>query len=233
MDLGFWGSIGWNGEFLSGLASIALVDIVLAGDNAVVIALAVQSLPVHLHRKGILLGSAAAVILRVFFTFLAAGMLHVPLLKLLGGLMIVWIAAKLLGDENERELHGRPSGGLWQAVWMIAVADLTMSLDNMLAVSGASHGNLVLLLFGLGLSIPLVVFASSLLSGLMVRYPAIIWIGAAVLGKIAVDLIITDPYVHQRWQPAGQMEQMLQLAGALGIVFFGLARRRLATAPAK
>ena len=182
-------------EFFVGLLSIVMIDVVLAGDNSIVIAMAVQSLPKEKKFKGILLGALAAVVLRVIFTFFASKMLLVPFVKLVGGVLILWIAVKLLRGNETKVTKDGGAKSVWSAVWIILVADLTMSLDNILAVAGASHGNLPLLLFGLGLSIPLVVFASTLISRLMERFPIVIWIGALILGKVGGEMIITDPVV--------------------------------------
>src|SRR5512137_3005989 len=173
MDFGMLGTMSFDAAFFSALASIVLIDLILAGDNAVVIAMAVRSLPREHRRRGIVLGSAAAVLLRVVATFFVAQLLRAPYVKLLGGLLIGWIAIKLF-----------------------VVADITMALDNMLAVGGASHGDIFLLLFGLALSIPFVVFTSGLLSLLMDRYPVIVYLGAAVLGKVSAEMILTDPVVR-------------------------------------
>ncbi|MDI1319654.1 MAG: TerC family protein, partial [bacterium] len=173
------------------ILSIVLIDIVLAGDNAVVIALAVRTLPPKQRLMGIALGSAVAVVLRIGLTFVASQLLAINYVKLVGGLLILWIAVKLLVDNTGDEVQGKEAAGLWQAVWLILVADITMSLDNVLAVAGASKGSLPLLVFGLALSIPLVVFTSNLLSKLMDRYPVIIYVGAAILGKVGGDMVMT------------------------------------------
>lgn len=192
MDPGVFGTITLDAAFFSSLASIVLIDLILAGDNAVVIAMAVRSLPREQRRRGILLGSAAAVLLRVVATFFVAQLLRAPYVKLLGGLLVGWIAVKLFVEGAPEDTAERSAKGLWQAVRIIVVADITMSLDNMLAVGGASRGNLFLLLFGLALSIPFVVFTSNLLSMLMDRYSAIVYAGAAVLGKVAAEMVLTD-----------------------------------------
>lgn len=198
MDLGSLGSIEFTGAFFLALLTIVLIDLVLAGDNSVVIAMAVRGLPRNRRMQGILLGSLAAVLLRVIFTFFAAKMLLTPFVKLIGGALILWIAIKLMAQEGSHDANKTSASTVWQAVWMILVADFTMSLDNILAVAGASHGNALLLLFGFGLSIPLVVFTSSLLSKLMDRFPIIVWIGAAILGKVGGEMVVTDPLVTER-----------------------------------
>jgi len=189
------GTTTFDTAFFPALASIVLIDLVLAGDNAVVIAMAVRSLPREHRRRGILFGAAAAVLLRVAATFFVAQLLRTPYLKLFGGLLIGWIAVKLFVEGTPEADGERPAASSWQAVRIIAAADVTMSLDNMLAVGGASQGNLLLLLFGLALSIPFVVFTSGLLSMLIDRYPAIVYAGAAILGKVAAEMVLTDPVV--------------------------------------
>jgi YjbE family integral membrane protein len=193
-------------EWAIAIVSIVLIDIVLAGDNAVVIALAVRQLPPRQRFLGIMLGSGVAVGLRVVLTFFASQLLAINYIKLIGGLAVLWIALKLLRQNSgEHEASGKAAGNLWSAVWLILVADITMSIDNVLAVAAASKGSFALLLFGLGLSIPLVVFTSNLLSRLMDRYPIIVWIGAAILGKVGGEMVITEklffppPTVPSSW----------------------------------
>jgi YjbE family integral membrane protein len=195
MDLGTLGNISFDWAFLMGLLNIIIINLILSGDNAVCIALAVRSLPKDQRRKGILLGSAAAVVLRVVLTFFVAQLLQVHLVKLAGGVLITWIAVKLFVEGAPDENAAKQAGTVGQAVRIILVADMTMALDNMLAVAGASNGNLFLLLFGLGSSIPFVVLASNVLSMLMEKYKIIIYIGAAILGKVAGEMIFTDPFV--------------------------------------
>ena len=194
MDLVAWGQETLTWAFFFGIINIVIIDLILAGDNAVVIAMAVRSLPRRQRRWGIILGAGAAVLLRVILTFFVAQLLGIQFVKLVGGVLIAWIAVKLF-IEGAPEQTDKEAKSLLQAMWLIIVADITMSTDNVLAVAGASHGNLFLLFFGLALSIPFVVFTSNLLSMLMDRYPVIIYIGAAVLGKVAGEMIFTDPAV--------------------------------------
>ena len=196
IDLGWLGQIAFTWEFFVAVMSIVLIDLVLAGDNAVVIAMAVKNLSPKSRRWGIILGAGGAVLIRVICTFLVAQLLAMQFIKLIGGAVIIWIAVKLLTEGAKEECKDRECGSLWQALWVIIVADLSMGIDNMLAVGAASHGNMFLLLFGLALSIPLVVFMSNLLSTLMNRYPIILWVGAAILGKVGGEMMITDPWVH-------------------------------------
>jgi YjbE family integral membrane protein len=203
------GHISFDLAFLSALFSIVIIDLILAGDNAVVIAMAVRSLPHEQRKKGILFGAAAAVLLRVALTFFVAQLLNVSYVKLVGGILILWIAVKLFVEGAPEDDHERKATTIWQAIKVIVIADITMSLDNMLAVGGASHGNMFLLIFGLGLSIPFIVLTSNLLSLLMDKYPVIIYIGAAILGKVGGEMMITDPFT-MRLLPASLLTPDLQ-----------------------
>ncbi len=206
IDFGWLGHIAFTWQFLVAVLSIVLIDLVLAGDNAVVIAMAVRNLPGKQRLWGIALGAGAAVVVRVIATFLVAQLLNIQFIKLVGGAVIIWIAVKLLSEGADDECKDQECGSIWQAVWIIIVADMSMGIDNMLAVGAASHGNLFLLLFGLALSIPFVVFMSNMLSKLMDRYPIILWAGAAILGKVGGDMMITDPWVHGLLNPPKWVE---------------------------
>jgi YjbE family integral membrane protein len=182
-------------DFLFRALRIVFIDVALAGDNAVVIAMAVRSLPPAQRRTGILAGAGFAIVLRIFLTFFAWRLLELPFFKLVGGLLILWIAVKLL-TESGAGTEKKPSAhSLRQAIWMVLVADITMSLDNIVAVAATSKGSLPLLIAGLGLSISFVIFMSELLARMMDRYPIIVWIGAAILGQVSGDMIAGDPWV--------------------------------------
>ena len=183
IDMGWLGYIEFSWKFFLAVGSIVLIDLVLAGDNAVVIAMAVKNLHGKKRKLGIILGAGGAVVVRVACTFVVAQLLNMQYVKLIGGAVIIWIAVKLLTEGAEEESHGKEAQTLWQALWVIIVADLSMGIDNMLAVGAASHGNLFLLLFGLILSIPFVVFMSTMLAKLMDRYPIILWIGRGAARK--------------------------------------------------
>lgn len=219
-DLGRFGSITFDLKFLSSILSIVLIDLILAGDNAVVIALAVRSLPRRKRMWGMILGAGAAVLLRVILTFFASQLLNIAFLKLTGGILITWIAVKLFMQGTEEKKIGQAEN-LWEAIRVIVLADLVMSTDNVLAVAGASHGNVFLLLFGLALSIPFVVGTSTLLSMLMDKYPVIIYVGSAVLGKVAGDMIITDPWVHRMLHPPKYVEYGVMAVFAVGVIVVG------------
>ena len=184
-----------SAAFWLAVGQIILIDIVLSGDNAVVIALACRNLRPEQRKRGILWGVAGAVGLRVLLTVFAALLMNLPWLKCVGGLLLVWIAVKLMLPEDE-DGHDIPSSAnLWGAVKTIIVADFVMSLDNVIAVAGAAHGSLVLLLFGLAVSIPLIVWSSQLILHWMERFPSIVLFGAGLLGYVAGQMIFTDPGV--------------------------------------
>jgi YjbE family integral membrane protein len=222
-------------QWVLAVLSIVLIDVVLAGDNAVVIALAVRQLQPKQRVLGILLGSGVAVALRVVLTFFAAQLLAMNYIKLIGGVLVLWIAMKLLRDNTgEPEADGKAATSLWSAVWLILVADITMSIDNVLAVAAASKGSFALLLFGLGLSIPLVVFTSNLLSKLMDRYPIIVWLGAAVLGKVGGEMIIADHlFFPPPTAPDPWFVHSAGVAAAVLVVIVGLVMRRKGDAARK
>jgi YjbE family integral membrane protein len=234
IDLGWLGHIAFTWEFFAAVMSIVLIDLVLAGDNAVVIAMAVKNLPVKTRQWGIILGAGGAVVIRVLCTFLVAQLLTMSLVKLIGGALIIWIAVKLLTEGTKEECRERECGSLWQALWVILVADLSMGIDNMLAVGAASHGNLFLLLFGLALSIPFVVFMSNLLSRWMERWPIILWIGAAVLGRVGGEMMITDPWVQGLLNPSKGIEYSVQVFFVVFVCALSrwLVNRRNAAGPA-
>lgn len=220
MDLAAWGLDRLDWKFFVGIFNIVIIDIILAGDNAVVIAMAVRSLPRRQRLLGIVLGAGAAVLLRVALTFFVAQLLDIRFIKLIGGLLILWIAVKLF-VEGAPEQVDREAKTLLQAMWLIVVADITMSTDNVLAVAGASHGNPFLLLFGLALSIPFVVFTSNLLSMLMDRYPIIIYLGAAVLGRVAAEMIFGDPWVVAWLAPPKWFTYSMEALFAVGVIVVG------------
>uniref|UniRef100_Q01N97 Integral membrane protein TerC n=1 Tax=Solibacter usitatus (strain Ellin6076) TaxID=234267 RepID=Q01N97_SOLUE len=208
-------------HFLLSALSLILMDLLLAGDNALVIALAVRSLPARERRIGIAGGATAAVVLRVGLTVVAAHVLTIHYLQIAGGLAILWIALKVLIDAS-----GEPSATVspkhfWQAIWYIMIADLTMSIDNILAIAGASRGDYRLILFGLAVSIPFVVFSSDLLSRLMDRFPVLIYIGAGLLGKVGGDMILTDPFVVETWHPTPLFRYLVDAALVVAVIAAG------------
>ncbi len=218
MDLASLGQCSLSWSFCGSILSIILIDVLLSGDNAVVIAMAVRSLPEEKRRQGMLAGAGAAIVLRIVLTFFAAQLLRLSFVKLIGGVLILWIAAKLLLEDTEEEGGHREAHTIWHALWMIVVADLSMSLDNVLAVAGASKGNLFLLLFGLGMSIPFLLVSASVLSKLMDRFPAIIYAGAVILGKVGGEMIVTDPTVERLLHPSKPMEYGVQAFCAVAVI---------------
>lgn len=185
-------------EFWARWLGIVVIDLSLAGDNALVIAMAVLSLPPRQRLIGLIGGTVGAVVLRIVLIAVITQILLIPFLQALGGLVLVWIAIKLVRqDASDTKGHKvREVATLWEAIGIIIVADLIMSLDNVLAVAATAHGDLTLVLFGIGLSIPIVICGSSLLARLMDRFRWIVWLGGGVLGWVAGDLAITDTLVR-------------------------------------
>jgi YjbE family integral membrane protein len=223
LDLGILGQIHFNWDFIVGFFSIIFINLMLSGDNAVVIALAVRSLPRKQRIRGIVFGCALAVVLRVILTFFAARLLEIQFVKFIGGALIVWISIQLflfIEGTGEKDAH-KEAKTIWQAIWVIIVADLTMSLENILGVAAASKGNLFLLIFGLGLSIPFVVFTSNLLSMLMDKYPILVYIGAAVLGWVGGEMLITDPFIIKLIQPSNFFQYSVEIFFTIGVLVAG------------
>src|SRR5512141_3197749 len=187
-------------DFWIGLVKIIWINIILSGDNAVVIALAARSLPPHQQGKAVIFGSGAAVVLRIALTVVAAKLLALPYLQIAGGLLLLWIGVQLLGDEDEGEGEAKEHGSLLAAVRTILIADLVMSLDNVIAVAAAAKGSMLLLVLGLAISIPLVIFGSTLMIKLMERFPIIVVLGAALIGWVGGETIVSDtslrPYLE-------------------------------------
>jgi len=219
--------------FWIALLKIIWVNVLLSGDNAVVIAMAARNLPHGQQRRAIVFGSGAAIVLRVVLTLFAVQLLQLPWLKLIGSLLLLWIGVQLLADnDDDAEVHA--SHSLWAAVRTILVADLVMSLDNVIAVAAAANSapepmRLALLVIGLGLSIPLIIFGSTLLLKLMERLPAIVTLGAALLGFVAGEMAVTDVAVRGWFEAHLQgLDYAASLSGAVFVVLVGLtlARRR-------
>jgi YjbE family integral membrane protein len=215
--------------FLINVLKIVVIDLVLSGDNAVVIAMAVKNLPGEIRTKASVVGASFAVALRIGFTAGAAMLLNVPYLQSIGGVILFWIAYKLLIEEEDGEERPGEIRDFWEAVRIIVLADLVMSLDNILAVGGASEGHLGLMLFGLCLSIPLVLFGSSLLATLLNRWPALAYIGAGVLAWTAGRMVVHDDTVNAWLRPLNIpfMEVLLPtLATAVVIAAGFMANKR-------
>jgi YjbE family integral membrane protein len=186
----FWVAVG----------KIIWINVLLSGDNALVIALACRGLPPRQRLWGMIFGAAAAVVLRIVFTGIVATLMEWPYLKLVGGLALLVIAAKLLVPDEEDEEGVESASHLWAAVQIVVVADIVMSLDNVIAVAAAANGSAPLLVLSLAISVPLIVAGAALIMALLNRLPILVWAGAALLGWIAGDVIVTDPAVHPNLQ---------------------------------
>jgi YjbE family integral membrane protein len=215
--------------FWLAVVQIIWIDILLSGDNAVVIALACRKLPPSQRMWGIVLGTLVAITLRVAFTGIVTQMMTMPYVKLVGGALLFWIAVKLLGgEENGRTGKIEAVDNLWQAIRIVAIADVVMSLDNIIAVAAAARGSYALLMFGLAASIPLIMAGAALVIALLERFPVIVWAGAALLGWIAGEIIASDPLFAQHLDPttAHGVRLVLATVGALLVLFIGILRRR-------
>jgi YjbE family integral membrane protein len=182
-------------QFLLSVLEIILINILLSGDNAVVIALACRNLPDKLRRQGILWGVLGAIVLRIILTYFAMNLLDYPWLKLVGAVLLIWIGIKLIVGDEHAEHEVKSSNRLISAIWTILIADLVMSLDNVMAVTAAAKGDLPLIIFGLVISIPLVIFGSQIIMRLIERLPWLVPAGGGLLGYIAGDLATDDPVV--------------------------------------
>jgi len=208
--------------FWASLMQIIGVNIVLSGDNAVVIALAARSLPPRQQKKAIALGSAAAIVMRVILTIFAVQLLSYPYLKLAGAALLVWIGAQLLLDDGGDGAHIKGNENLYAAVRTILVADLVMSLDNVIGVAAAAKGSIPLLVIGLAISIPLIIFSSAIILKLMERFPVIITLGAGLLGWVAGEMGWEDPAISPWTQQfPGWLEYVVAAIGASLVVILG------------
>jgi YjbE family integral membrane protein len=201
-------------EFWVALFQIILINIVLSGDNAVVIALACRALPPKQQKKAILFGSVGAIVLRIVLTFFAIYLLSLPYLKLIGAALLLWIGVGLLKSDDEEE-HLEGHSNLIAAIKTIMIADLVMSLDNVIGVAAAAKGNVPLLVIGLVISIPLIIYGSTLILKLMARFPVIITIGAGLLGWVAGEMAVSDPAISE-W--AANQHTLHMLAPAIGAI---------------
>lgn len=196
--------MSFDPQILLQILQIVWIDLLLSGDNAVVIALACRSLPARQKRIGIFLGASTAVCLRIIFALIISYLLELPFLRVIGSVLLLWIAVKLALGEDDDGHDIRETNNLWQAVRTIAIADAVMSLDNVVAISAASHGNPWLFIFGLLLSIPLIMVGSTLIMALLERFPVLVWAGALLLGWIAGEMLVSDPLVVDRLTALGQ-----------------------------
>ena len=220
-----------SADFWIGLVKIIWINIILSGDNAVVIALAARSLPPEQQKKAIMFGSGAAVVLRIVLTVVAAKLLELSFLQVVGGCLLLWIGYQLLTGDEDGEGESKGHGSMMTAIRTILIADLVMSLDNVIAVAATAQGNMVLLILGLAISIPLVIFGATMLLKLMERFPIIITIGAALLGYVSGEMAVTDP-IAVPWIDANfsSLHHILPISFAALVVIVGklLYRRKVA-----
>jgi YjbE family integral membrane protein len=218
-------------EFWIGLVKIVWINIILSGDNAVVIALAARSLPPHQQKSAVFIGSGAAVLLRIVLTVVAARLLALPYLQIVGGLLLLWIGVQLLADDDEGEGDEKTHGSLFAAVRTILIADLVMSLDNVIAVAAAAQGSMTLLILGLAISIPLVIFGSTLMIKLMERFPIIVVLGATLIGWVGGETIASDVALEPLRASAPWLHYAGATAGALIVLVIGKWLQRRASGP--
>jgi len=227
--------------FWAALGQITLINIVLSGDNAVVIALAARSLPAHQQKKAVMWGAGAAVVMRIILTIIAVELLTWPYLKIIGAVLLFWIAVKLLVPEHD-DANVESSDNLMKAIKTILIADLVMSLDNVIGVAAAAKGNVTLLIIGLAISIPLVIFGATMLMKVMERWPVIITIGAGLLGWVAGEMLVTDPFwanwinANLSWLhvKVGSLEfNWVQVAGVAFVILVGKYLAKKAEAQAE
>ena len=215
-------------EFLSALLAIVIIDLVLAGDNAIVIALAARSLPAALQKKAIIWGTVGAIVVRAAMTLVVVWLLMVPGLRFLGGLALVWIAYKLLVPKpHEDAIHDRPIDNFWSAMKTIVIADALMGLDNVLAVAGAAKGSFLLVVLGLLISIPIVVWGSTLILKWVDRFPVIVYLGAGVLAWTATQMMLHEPLLLPHLHERDLLKVSAYLVVIAGVLLAGfLAERR-------
>lgn len=218
-------------EFLPALAAIVVIDLVLAGDNAIVIALAARNLPVHLRKRAIVWGTLGAIVVRTLLTLVVVWLLKVPGLMLAGGLMLLWIAYRLLTQQDDDGHDFAPAASFWGAMQTIVVADAVMGLDNVLAVAGAASGSSLLVVCGLLISIPIVIWGSTLILKWIERFPSIVYVGGAVLAWTAAKMVTSEPFVQEVISGARNTWPIYAAAilGTLGLAWIS-NRRRPATA---
>jgi YjbE family integral membrane protein len=210
-------------DFWIGLVKIIWINIILSGDNAVVIALAARSLPAHQQRMAVLWGSGAAVVMRIALTVVAVQLLALPYLQIVGGVLLLWIGTQLLSDEDDGEGEAKEQGSLAAAVRTILIADLVMSVDNVIAVAAAAKGSMTLLIIGLAVSIPLVIFGSTMMIKLMERFPIIIVLGAGLIGWVGGETIVNDVILRGLVQETPWLHYAAAAVGAAFVIAVGKA----------
>jgi YjbE family integral membrane protein len=217
--------------YLLSIGQIVWIDLLLSGDNAVVIALACRALPDKQRRLGILLGAGAAIALRIIFAFIITQILGIPFLKAFGGILLIWIAFKLISGEEAHDPKIAPSRHLWRAVGTIAMADAIMSLDNVVAIAAIAREDYSLFIFGLALSVPLIVVGASVITGIIARFPIFVWAGAALLGWIAGEMVISDTAAFAKLglSVSESLHYVAATAGALLVVALGFFFKKSVT----
>lgn len=216
--------IGLNAVFITGVLQIIAIDLLLGGDNAVVIALACRNLPPEQRKKGIFWGVFGAIFLRIVLIFFALHLLMLPYVKIIGGLLLLWIGIKLL--QPDRPDHSNIAGGqsLWSAIKTIIVADAVMSIDNIIAVSAAAHGHMALVIFGIAVSIPIIIWGSQIILKLLERFPIIVYLGGGLLGWIGGQMLITDPALASLSNDLPSYSKYISaMIGAVLVVAWGYA----------
>ena len=214
-------------DFLSSLAAIVVIDLVLAGDNAIVIALAARQLPPVLQRRAIVWGTVGAVVVRASLTVGVLWLLQIPGLMLAGGVLLAWIAYRLLtGSDDSKGRDIAPLMGFWAAMRTIVIADAVMGMDNVLAVAGAAHGSVLLVVIGLVISIPIVVSGSTLILKWIDRFPSLLYIGGAVLAWTAASMITGEPRVEAELASRPVLKTLIYLAVIGGVLGLALLRNR-------
>ena len=208
-------------EFWIGLLKIIWINIILSGDNAVVIALAARSLPAKQQRQAVLFGSGAAVVLRIGLTVVAVKLLAMPYLQIVGGVLLLYIGVQLLSDQGEGEGEEKTHGSLLAAIRTILIADLVMSLDNVIGVAAAAKGSMLLLVLGLAISIPMVVFGSTMMIRLMERFPVVVTLGAALIGWVGGETMANDTILATLMQDLPWLHQAGPVLGAALVLGLG------------
>ncbi|QDS35047.1 TerC family protein [Brevibacillus brevis] len=207
-------------EFWTALLSIVIIDLVLAGDNALVIGMAARNLPAHQQKQAIIWGTVGAIVIRALATLAVVWLLKIPGLLLVGGLILIWIALKLLVQDNGHE-NMKASGTLGAAIWTIIVADTVMGLDNVIAVAGAAHGDFLLVVIGLIISVPIMVWGSTLILKLIEKYPIVIYIGSAVLAYTAANMVTSEKFLTPFFTAYPWVKWLFIVAVVVGVMLIG------------
>jgi YjbE family integral membrane protein len=220
--------------FLMSILSITIIDLVLSGDNAAVIGLAIKNLPREQRKSASLVGAGGAIVLRIIFTSVATLLITVPYLNLIGGILLIWITWNLLNqDEGREDNNVKAANKYWAAVSSIILADASMAFDNIMGVAGAANGSVYLVIFGLALSIPILIWCSNWLASLMNRYPIIIYIGGAVLAHTAFNMILHDQGLDMPYLIGKQASNLIPWCFALMVLIFGLFKTKIIPVSAK